>query len=96
MAISRYRNVNRINIGGQPRYFATSEFPTKQELDEIAVIKIRVSKFDRLDQLASKHLGDGKYWWIIALMNNIDWAYDIEDGQILKIPVNVEDVLRLM
>lgn len=99
MALSRYRNVNVLNQAGEegvPRHFETTDFPTASDLEQVPTFKIVAAQFDRLDQLAFKHLGAGEYWWIIALMNDIDWMYDFTPGQILRIPVNVEDVLRLV
>lgn len=92
MGLSRYRNVNTLE---DKKYYATSDFPSQDILDEISTFKIVISKFDRLDQLAAKHLGDGTYWWVIALINNIDWMFKFDEGQIIKIPVDVNDVLRL-
>ena len=97
MAVNRYRNVNVVeDMPGVPRHYETVDFPSASELANIPTIKIRVGRFDRLDQLAFRHLGAGEYWWVIALMNDLDWMYEFEAGQILKIPVNVEDVLRLI
>lgn len=92
MALSRYRNLNTL-FGN--KYFETTKYPTKQQLDALNTIQIVASKFDRLDNLAHVHLGDGNYWWVIALLNGIDWAYDIEEGQILKIPTNIDQILKL-
>jgi hypothetical protein len=91
MAISRYRNLNLID----GKYYETSDFPSKKQLDSIPVIRVRIGGFERFDQLAFKHLGSGEYWWVIALMNDISWAFAATPGQVIKIPVNVEDVLRL-
>jgi hypothetical protein len=91
MAYSRYRNLNKIDN----KFFESADFPSQTVLDSIASIQLRVSKFDRLDNLAFKYLGSGEYWWIIALMNNLSWAFDFEDGQIIKIPTDVQDVLKL-
>lgn len=99
MALSRYRNVNVLNQGGEdgiPRHFETNDFPSPVDLEKVPTFKIRAAQFDRLDQLAFKHLGAGEYWWVIALINDLDWMYDFEPGQILKIPISVEDVLRLV
>ena len=90
-AVSRYRNLNILD----QHFFETVEFPEQKLLDEVPVTRIRVSKFDRLDQLAFQHLGAGEYWWVIAVMNDIQWMFFFDEGQILKIPINVEDVLRL-
>jgi len=90
MAVSRYRNINIINNS----YFASSDFPTQRQLDEVPVLRIRIGQFHRLDQLSAKYLGDGSYWWVIAVMNNLQWAFGFEAGQIIKIPIDVNDVLR--
>jgi hypothetical protein len=91
MASSRYRNINLIDKS----FYETSDFPDQSKLDNIATFQIVASRFDRLDNLAFKHLGDGEYWWIIALFNNIDWMYGFDEGQILKIPSDVKEVLKL-
>ena len=91
MAVSRYSNVNVLS----GRFFESVDFPSKEELENIPTFRIRLSQFDRLDQLAFKHLGSGEYWWIIALMNDIEWAFGFESGTVVKIPIDVQDVLRL-
>lgn len=91
MAISRYRNVDALD----GKFYETVDFPTKEQLNAINVIRVRPARFERLDVLAFKFLGSGEYWWVIALMNDLDWAFSYSDGQILKIPVDVQDVLRL-
>lgn len=90
MAISRYRSVKALD----DKFYETMEFPSKKDLDSIETFRVRVANFDRLDNLAFKYLGSGEYWWIIAIVNDLDWAFSFEEGQILKIPVSVEDVLR--
>jgi hypothetical protein len=91
MSISRYRNTNIID----KKYYDTINFPSKEQLDTISTYNIRVANFDRLDILAFKYLGAGEHWWILALINDLDWAFKFTEGQILKIPVDVQDVLRL-
>ena len=92
MPSSRYRNLNAVD----GKYYETSEFPSKKELDKIQCINIRPTAEDRLDSLSFKYLGAGEYWWIIALMNDLTWAFDFEPGKILRIPVDVNDVLKLI
>lgn len=91
MALSRYRNLNTLEGS---KYYESSKFPTAAQLADFTTFQIVAAKFDRLDNLASIHLGDGQYWWIIALFNNLDWAYTIEEGQILSIPTNLDEVLK--
>ncbi len=89
MPISRYRNSNIISGS----YFETISEP-EIDLSKIPTINIRVSNYDRLDVLAAKFLGSGEYWWIIAMINDISWAFSFEEGQILKIPQDVNDFLK--
>lgn len=92
MGISRYRSSDIVD----KKYYESYRFPDKKKLDDIPVIRVRVAQFDRLDQLAAKYLGDGSYWWVIALMNDLSWGLKFQPGQILKIPASIEDVLRLV
>lgn len=48
---------------------------------------------DRLDIISAQLLGDDQYWWVIALCNNISYAFSLTPGQVLRIPDNVQDVL---
>jgi hypothetical protein len=89
---SRYRNLNSLEGN---KYLETPNFPTAQQINSFDTFQIIANKFDRLDNLAAIHLGDSQYWWVLALFNNLDWAYSIEEGQILKIPTNINEVLRL-
>jgi hypothetical protein len=91
MAISRYRNVPKID----KKYYGTQDFPLKVKLDAISTINIVFNAMDRLDTLAFKHLGAGEYWWVIAIMNDIDWGLKVNPGTVLKIPIDIEDVLKL-
>jgi hypothetical protein len=91
MAESRYRSTGIIDRN----YYESVDFPRKEELETINTFRIRIAQFERLDNLAFKHLGSGEYWWVIALINGLEWPYAFEPGQIIKIPVEVDDVLRL-
>lgn len=85
---SRYKNTKLINS----KYKATTTFP-EIDFTTIKTISIRTTTEDRLDTLAAKYLGAGQYWWIIAYMNGLDWAWDFEPGQILILPSNINDIL---
>lgn len=91
MSISRYRNTNIID----KRFYETTTFPSREKLDAVPTFSIHIPQFERLDVLAFRHLGDGTYWWVIALINDIDWAFAFTGGDEIKIPVDVQDVLRL-
>lgn len=51
---------------------------------------------ERLDHLAARYFGDDGYWWVIALVNNINYPFasgGLVPGTVLAIPEQVQDVL---
>jgi hypothetical protein len=91
MTVNRYRNIPIISGS----YYGTYNFPD-EALAKVACYNIRTTAHDRLDTLAFKYLGSGTYWWVLAMLNNIQWAFDFVPGEILKVPQDVQDVLRLV
>jgi len=51
---------------------------------------------DRLDTLAAKYYGDGRYWWVICLANNLLSPFDknLTPGKVLRIPNNINKILN--
>jgi hypothetical protein len=89
--ISRYANTP-VTDG---TFYSTVSFPSQKDLDKIDTYSVILNKFDRLDNLAAKYFGDGSLWWVLAVMNNLQWAWGFNEGQTLIVPVNVQDVLKL-
>ena len=86
---SRYRNARII----ENRYQETFDFPDV-DWTKIPSFSIRITDSDRMDVLASKYFNDGTLWWVIALVNDINWPWDFASGQIIRIPNDVQDVLK--
>lgn len=89
MSISRYRNTKIID----GKYQDTFDFP-KLDLSKINTFSIRITDGDRFDTLAHKYFGEGELYWAIMLVNDISWPWDFASGQIIKIPVDVQDILK--
>lgn len=89
MAISRYRNTSIIDN----QYLSTFDFPDI-DISKLTTISIRITDSDRLDTLAFKYLGDGTYWWVIALINDLNWPWDFASGQIIRIPTDINEILK--
>jgi hypothetical protein len=52
---------------------------------------------DRLDHLAARFFGEDQYWWVIALVNDINYPFasgGLVPGRVLRIPSSVQDVLN--
>lgn len=90
--VSRYSNAPIVSGS----YYGTFEFPDAARLAQVPTINIRTTAMDRLDTLAARYLGTDEYWWMIAMLNNIDWAFDFTPGDILRIPVDANDVLKFV
>jgi hypothetical protein len=51
---------------------------------------------DRFYKLAHTHYGDPTYWWIIAWYNGFATEVDIKNGDLISIPLSLEDALRVL
>ena len=99
MATSRYKDFRTVKgFVGDPRRLETFPAITKQSLSIIPHTVITYKETDRLDSLAEKFLGNGRYWWAICMMNNFNSPYDprLTVGMTIKIPKNITDLINFM
>lgn len=54
---------------------------------------ISFNEGDRLDLISNRIYGSSEFWWIILAANNYTIEFDIEYGEILRIPYPLSDVL---
>lgn len=73
----------------------TTTLPLIQDReDDVYVI---TNSMDRLDTLAYKFYGSAKYWWVIALANDLGkGTLMLEGGVQLRIPKNPTDIVQLV
>tara|TARA_Y100001973_G_C5200544_1_gene337295 strand:- start:2251 stop:2589 length:339 start_codon:yes stop_codon:yes gene_type:complete len=50
---------------------------------------------DRYYNLAQKYYGDSRYWWVIAWWNSYPTEALINNGEMIFIPLNLEQTLRV-
>ena len=106
MAKSRYSSTGlmKSNDTLEPVHYATWNFPLElRGLQEINLLPPSIDTTphtwghgDRIDKLANKYYGDDQFWWVIALVNNIQYPLGIKVGTVLTIPTNVIDILKLL
>tara|TARA_R110000824_G_scaffold70902_1_gene181734 strand:+ start:17885 stop:18223 length:339 start_codon:yes stop_codon:yes gene_type:complete len=51
---------------------------------------------DRYYKLADKYYNDINYWWVIAWYNGSPTEADVTPGDVLEIPVNLEEALEVL
>ena len=100
MAQSRYSNTPTID----GKFYSSFLLPRKpggiKNVDLLQGVKTREYFFkrgDRLDHLAARFLGDDDYWWLIALVNGVNYPFasgGLVPGRKLLIPLAAQDVLN--
>lgn len=95
--ISRYRGLRQVLHNVQPvDRFVSLETPNPFEtkLDNMRTHEVSYSEQNRLDIIADKYLGSASYAWIIAYINAIEDGYSVYEGQKLKIPHNITELMQ--
>ena len=86
--MSRYSNVFDIKT-------AKDNIPPVKEIsNRESDIYIQFNSTDRLDLVSHRVYGDPQYWWIILGANDYQLEFDIVDGELLRIPYPLVDVLN--
>ena len=65
------------------------------ESGRLSYTSTTLSEGERLDILAGKFYGDGKYWWILAAASGIGWGLQVPSGTIVYIP-DLQSTLELV
>lgn len=86
------RNVNYI------RQFRTGRLrqPTVTQRASLQMIRHVWGLGDRLYKLAHKYYGDPALWWIIAWYNLRPTEAHFKQGDVIRIPLPLDDVLALL
>ena len=70
--------------------------PTVSERSTLVTTSHIWSYGDRFYNLAYKYYGDVTYWWVIAWYNGIPTEAEIQNGDLIVIPVNLNDALGVL
>jgi hypothetical protein len=89
MAINKYQLVKGKTINVSPFIYKAVE------KDEIVYDEIVTEAGKRLDHYANEYYGDANNWWIIAAASGIGWWMQVPAGVVLRIPLDLEDVMRI-
>lgn len=85
--MSRYNSIKKTSNDNGKQVYQSVKLPLIEDLD--TDMYIITNSMDRLDTLAYKFYGNAKYWWVIALANDLGKGTMMLEGGIqLKIPPN--------
>lgn len=70
-------------------------YPTEDQLSNIVFLEHVWSYGDRLYKLSRRFYGDERDWWVILRFNKIGSEVSIKLGDVIKIPVPLEDIVGL-
>ena len=95
MSVSRYRRTRRLDGGkklGTSRLTGILHRAAKE--GKIPCTTHVLKENERLDHLAGKYLGNATLWWVIAACSGIGWGLQAPPGTRIKIPSDIESVMR--
>jgi len=87
----RERNVKFIKQYESP----TLNYPTSEDIADLTLIKHVWTTGDRFYKLALTHYGNMSNWWVIPWFNQKPLESDYNYGDIVYIPLPIEEVLAL-
>ena len=79
-------------------HYSTPAFINPSSLQRMGLTTVKYiwTYGDRYYKLADKHYGDVNYWWVIALYNGYPTEATIKPGDMIHIPLDLEEVLTVM
>ena len=90
---SRYTNNKEQKLSDGRKVFRSKRYPNIQKQN--TVIYVVTQAGDRLDELSNQFYNDSSLWWIIATANNIhDASLTVDDGTVLRIPVDYNKIIN--
>ena len=97
MSISRYALSNKIKEGKGLATSANMSIIHNACANGSLKCEIYIlEENQRLDQLAGLAYSKSSYWWVIAAASGIGWGGQVPPGTVIKIPVNLSEVLGLL
>ena len=70
------------------------DYPTPQQIASLSTVDHIWRQGDRYYKLANTHYGNAKLWWVIAWFNKKPTEGHVKLGDIIKIPLPIEVIMR--
>lgn len=86
--MSRYKNIFNIKSASDTIPFVGTIPRMNGDL------YITYTSSDRLDLISNRVYGDPQYWWLILAANGYQIEFDIENGEVLRVPYPLDDAIN--
>ena len=99
MPTSRYANFRTVlDTKTQKRRLETFPPVSAEDVKSPSDIIIELDQVQRIDAIAANHLGDGRYWWCICLLNDLTFPFgkNLKAGTILRIPNSIDNFINII
>ena len=96
MSIGRYTFSESVDDGrGKSNPRISSKIYLAVTTGAIPVSIRKLERGERLDTVSMDAYGTPSYWWVIAAASGIGWGLQVPPGTILRIPVNISQILSM-
>tara|TARA_B100000214_G_C23397970_1_gene370294 strand:- start:21 stop:320 length:300 start_codon:yes stop_codon:yes gene_type:complete len=96
MGVGRYTFAAAIDGGrGKSNPRISSKINLGVVTGAIPVTTRKIGLNERLDAISLDAYGSASYWWVIAAASGIGWGMQVPPGTIIRIPVNLGQILAM-
>ena len=86
------RGIKKLNQYATPKFQSF----TKEEYDSVSYDTHTWKNGDRYWKLANAYYGDPTLWWVIAKWNFKPTESHVNEGEEIRIPINLQEALELV
>jgi len=92
----RYSKDRQIRGGKLETAKTVTALRRAKEFGLIPTREVILSESQRLDHLAQEHLGNSRFWWVLAALSDIGWGLQLPAGTIIIIPTDMTSVQAII
>ena len=92
----RYTKDKRIRGGKLETAKTVTALRRARDFGLVSTKEIILKESQRLDHLAHEHLGNSRFWWILAALSDIGWGLQLPPGTVVRIPVDMKVIQTII
>ncbi len=92
----RYTKDKRIRGGKLETAKTVTALRRARDYGLVSTREIILKESQRLDHLAHEHLGNARFWWVLAALSDIGWGLQLPPGTVVRIPVDMRVIQTIV